>query len=82
MIQRPHHWNQINPASLLVVPIILDGWQVDAMVDTGSAFTLMQESRWKEIAGMHDEIQNVKQNFVMADGKMHQSKGQVELKYD
>ncbi len=51
-------------------------------MDTGSAFTLMQESRWKEISGMHDEIQNVKQNFVMAEGKMHLSKGQVELKYE
>lgn len=82
VIQRHHHRNQINPASLLVVLFMLSGWQVEAVVDTGSAFTLMQESRWKEIAGMHDEIQNVKQNFVMADGKMHQSKGQVELKYE
>lgn len=82
VIQHHHHWNQINPASLLVVPIILNGWQVEAVVDTRSAFTLMQESRWKEIAGMYNEIQNVKQNFVMADGKMHQSKGQVEMKHD
>ncbi len=35
--------------SLLWVPVTIKGKEVKAVVDTGSTFTLMQESLWKQL---------------------------------
>ncbi len=55
--------------SLLVIPV-----RVKAVLDTGSSYTLMQESMWKQLkTGSPPVINSVPQRFIMADGTIHQS---------
>ncbi|RXN36895.1 reverse ribonuclease integrase [Labeo rohita] len=62
-------------SSLLGVSIRVNGREVQAVMDTGSTFTLLQKSAWDK---MHDrEVKTSKampsQKFIMADGTIHHS---------
>ncbi|KAI2647650.1 Retrovirus-related Pol polyprotein [Labeo rohita] len=62
-------------SSLLGESIKVNGWEVQAVMDTGSTFTLLQKSVWDK---MHDrEVKTSKampsQKFIMANGTIHHS---------
>ena len=68
---------------LLVVPVTIKGIPVEAVVDTGSSFTLIKESLWKRIM-LPDEafLPAERQGFVLADGTAHQALGKKGLEFD
>ncbi|XP_036066205.1 uncharacterized protein LOC118598098, partial [Oryzias melastigma] len=62
--------------NLLIVPISIRGFEGEAVVDTGSSFTLMQDTLWKQVSREEENFQpSEKQRFVMADGTVHQALG-------
>ncbi|CAL9684709.1 unnamed protein product [Knipowitschia caucasica] len=68
---------------LLLVPIAIRGVQGAAVVDTGSTFTLIRESLWKEIHYKNETLfQAEKQRFIMADGTAHSALGKHRLPVD
>ncbi len=68
--------------SLLVIPVRVNGQEVKAVLDTGSSYTLMQESLWKQLKTESPPVINsVPQRFIMADGTIHQSRDLRKLQY-
>ncbi|KAL0152397.1 hypothetical protein M9458_052120 [Cirrhinus mrigala] len=68
--------------SLLLVPITVKGKEVKAVLDTGSTYTLMQESLWRQLGGDTLSLTPTSpQRFIMADGKVHQATNQRTLNY-
>uniref|UniRef100_A0A3P9MP57 Gypsy retrotransposon integrase-like protein 1 n=1 Tax=Oryzias latipes TaxID=8090 RepID=A0A3P9MP57_ORYLA len=74
----PQH--TIREPNLLMIPVSIRGMQVEAVVDTGSTFTLMRESLWNQLTGPEEIFQlTERQRFVMADGTVHQELGHKTL---
>jgi len=70
-------------SSLLVVPVTIKGKEVKAVLDTGSTYTLMQESLWKQLGGEPSANPLVPlQQFIMADGKIHQAFNKKTICYN
>ncbi len=68
--------------SLLVIPVRVNGQEVKAVLDTGSSYTLMQESLWKQLKTESPPVINsVPQRFIMADGMIHQTRDLRKLQY-
>ncbi len=68
--------------SPLWVPVTIKGKEVKAVVDTGSTFTLMQESLWRQLGGAASaRTPTTPQRFIMADGKVHQAMNQSIINY-
>lgn len=66
--------------SLLVIPIEIRKAKGDAVLDTGSTFTLIKESLWRQIAQPGESLQNCdSQAFVMADGQESRAIGKIPL---
>ncbi|KAL6461592.1 hypothetical protein MHYP_G00297360 [Metynnis hypsauchen] len=66
--------------SLLVVPIQIRGAKGDAVLDTGSTYTLMQESLWGLIARKDEDLLRCgNQAFIMADGQESKALGKFPL---
>ncbi|XP_051980590.1 uncharacterized protein LOC127641718 [Xyrauchen texanus] len=69
--------------SLLVVPITIKGQEVKAVLDTGSTYTLIQESLWRQLGGeTKPDPPGPLQRFIMADGKMHQAINKKTVCYE
>ncbi len=69
--------------NLLLVPITIRGSQGVAVVDTGSSFTLMRESLWKQMSLAEEALlPAVSQRFVIADGTGHPALGKKSLCFD
>ncbi|KAL1269215.1 hypothetical protein QQF64_031504 [Cirrhinus molitorella] len=68
--------------SLLDVPIKVNGQKVKAVIDTGSSYTLMQESLWKQLKTKSPPIMtSAPQKFIMADGTIHQSRDLQRIRF-
>ena len=68
---------------LLLVPITIRGMQGDAVVDTGSTFTLMKQSLWRQVTAADENfLPAERQRFVMADGTTHQALGKKTICLD
>ncbi|KAL0159071.1 hypothetical protein M9458_047147, partial [Cirrhinus mrigala] len=68
--------------SLLLVPITVKGKEVKAVLDTGSTYTLMQESLWRQLGGDTSSLTPTSpQRFIMVDGKVHQATNQSTVNY-
>ncbi|KAL6485997.1 hypothetical protein MHYP_G00053890 [Metynnis hypsauchen] len=66
--------------SLLIVPIQIRGAKGDAVLDTGSTYTLMQESLWGLIARKDEDLLRCgNQAFIMADGQKSKALGKFPL---
>lgn len=69
--------------NLLLVPITIRGRQGEAVLDTGSTFTLMKESLWRQVTSAEEGFLPVeRQRFVMADGTVHQALGKKTIHLD
>ena len=67
---------------LLVVPMEVQSNTREAVVDTGSTYTLMQNSLWQRLARPGEKMgQGDDRPFVLADGKSHTAMGMVKLSY-
>ncbi|KAL0159209.1 hypothetical protein M9458_042934, partial [Cirrhinus mrigala] len=76
-IAQPH-----STTSLLMIPVVVRGREMKAVVDTGSTFTLMQESVWRQLGGeATTRTASPPQKFIMADGKVHQALDQKNISY-
>ncbi|KAI2645798.1 Retrovirus-related Pol polyprotein from transposon 17.6 [Labeo rohita] len=63
---------------LLRVVLKVHGVQVEAILDTGSTFTLMQRQVWEALAKPGELMKkHFNRNFVLADGKVQTSEGRV-----
>lgn len=68
---------------LLRVAISIQGRQVEAILDTGSTFTLMQRKLWEALAKPGEQIQkHSNRTFMLADGKAQKSEGRVPITYE
>ncbi|KAL2083767.1 hypothetical protein ACEWY4_021540 [Coilia grayii] len=68
---------------LLLVPINIRGKHGEAVVDTGSTFTLMKNSLWQQVALAEEAFHPAeRQRFVMADGTIHQALGKKTICFD
>uniref|UniRef100_A0AAV2M9H7 Retrotransposon gag domain-containing protein n=1 Tax=Knipowitschia caucasica TaxID=637954 RepID=A0AAV2M9H7_KNICA len=74
---------QMPRAELLLVPLTICHVQGVAVVDTGSTYTLMRESLWRNLHGTsRDLIPSEDQRFVMADGTTHVALGKQRFGLD
>lgn len=67
---------------LLRVVLGVCGKQVEAILDTGSTFTLMQYQLWEALAGPGEPMRHFNRTFVLADGKTQTSEGRVPITYE
>ena len=78
-----HQGFQKKEHKLLLVPVTIKGVPVEAVVDTGSSFTLMKESLWKRVMPAGETFLPAdRQGFVLADGTAHQALGKKDLGFD
>lgn len=67
---------------LLWIPVSAKKKEMKAVVDTGSTFTLMQESLWIQLGSeATTRSSDPPQKFIMADGKVHQAIYQRNISY-
>ncbi|KAI2647185.1 Transposon Tf2-9 polyprotein [Labeo rohita] len=68
--------------SLLLIPVVVRGREMKAVVDTGSTFTLMQETVCRQLGGdATTRTASPPQKLIMADGKVHQALDQKNISY-
>ena len=73
---------EAEPPPLLVVPMETRGYTGEAVVDTGSTYTLMQNSLWQQLTRPGERmVIGEDRPFVLADGKAHTAMGMVKLAY-
>ncbi|KAL0148071.1 hypothetical protein M9458_056611 [Cirrhinus mrigala] len=76
-IAQPH-----STTTLLLIPVVVRGREMKAVVDTGSTFTLIQETVWRQLGGeATTRTASPPQKFIMADGKVHQALDQKNISY-
>ncbi|XP_051787189.1 uncharacterized protein LOC127529004 [Erpetoichthys calabaricus] len=66
---------------LLVLPIQVRGVTGEAVVDTGSTYTLMKYSLWEKLKVPHEQLRgSAKVKFFLADGRAHGARGRVPMR--
>lgn len=62
----------------------MDGQEITAILDTGSTFTLIQESVWKRLRCKRVEASKTlsSQKFIMADGTVHHSRDHQSMSFE
>lgn len=74
-VVQPHSVEKIEQ-TLLFVPISIQGHHLQAVVDTGSTYTLMRETVWNKVSSSDERFSwKDRQRFALADGTVHQAKG-------
>lgn len=74
---------QVVAPQLLKVVVGIQGHQVEAIVDTGCTFTLMQKHLWETLARPGKQMQtNHNRSFALADGQTHVSEGKVPMAFE
>lgn len=58
------------------------GYRGEAVMDTGSTYTLMQNSLWQQLARPREQMVQVEvPPFVLADGKSRTAMGMLKMTY-
>lgn len=60
---------------MLTLPIILRGRYFHAMLDTGSTFSLIQESCWRQLESKQKWKSSGGQSFLLANGQVQTALG-------
>lgn len=70
--------NDGKPLTTLTLPITIKGHQYQAILDTGSTYSLMQESCWQQLASNHKVMQSSRgQSFSLANGYVQSALGKI-----
>jgi len=74
---------QTTTPPLLKVAIDVSNYHVEAIVDTGSTYSLMQKRLWEAIKKPEEGLlQSLNRTFMVADGKAHVSEGRTPVAYE
>lgn len=74
---------QATTPPLLRAVLGIRGKQVEAILDTGSTFTLMQRQLWEVMAKPGEQLRkHFNRTFILADGKAQTSEGRVHITYE
>ncbi|RXN23822.1 Transposon Ty3-I Gag-Pol [Labeo rohita] len=74
---------QTTTPPLLKVVIDVRDFHVEAVVDTGSTYSLMQKQLWEAVKKPEERLlQGSSRSFMVADGKAHVSEGRIPMEYD
>ncbi len=70
--------NSGKPLTTLTLPITIRGRQYQAILDTGSTYSLVQESCWHQLKSNHEALQSSRgQSFSLANGYVQSALGKV-----
>ncbi|KAI4881414.1 hypothetical protein NFI96_007028 [Prochilodus magdalenae] len=68
---------------LLKITIAVRGFLVEAVLDTGCTYTLMQKQIWDAMDRPGEPLtKKLNRSFILADGKIHTPEGKVQLSYE
>ncbi|KAL7841255.1 hypothetical protein SRHO_G00249460 [Serrasalmus rhombeus] len=68
---------------LLKIAIAVRGFQLEAVLDTGCTYTLMQKQLWEAMERLGESLtKDVTRSFILADGKVYTPEGRVQLSYE
>ncbi len=70
--------NSGKPLTTLTLPITIRGRKYQAILDTGSTYSLVQESCWHQLKSNHEALQSSRgQSFSLANGYVQSALGKV-----
>ncbi len=63
--------------NVLQTPIILNHTYFNAVIDTGSTFSLLQQKNWQRLRRNDEHLIKSTQTFMLANGQNQQTRGKV-----
>lgn len=74
------HHNASQGYRALQLPVTINHTNIDAIIDTGSTFSIVQRKIWKELSKeKSDQFTTSNQNFILANGQCQKAIGKVRL---